>query len=662
MSVFSFVVMLQEYFNRTFFVCLHGALITLYFILLMRSYWQLRRERKTLRHLTKDWSEEADSGGTHRQIHLVRLKEALENVPPTALRRQLRALLSTTSVGENFDTRRVLVQLKPSLTASDDIIRFCINSLVIVGLMGTLYAFYQMWDTDGTANLMAGNSTLYLESMSTALLVSLVGLMLALITNFLFALLRTRRDALLDEVASFLVPVAGLISTDAKTNLLITKLLAPLNELVVQLTRQNDHVLKGLTEAVHTRTEQLNQMIGQATADWQAVIGAFRAETLTAVNSLQQATGRLANSSHQVAETMKDVSQALERTKDIGRVADQLEASSGQIITSISQRLGTATDEWIATQARSVQAYEAALQQQSEMVGKVSREVTGIIRDDFHTLVKHALAEFDKLREQLAVGLGTADEQVIATLGAFSGKFAESLESLSAKWMTEMASVTDTTITKLAEVVDGWQTAVTGTAQNINTAFAGSRELVRVMAENVATLSQDIQTLQRLTLTVSEAAGMPVYLGQAVERLGQVTDSLSTLSAKLEYGQALHQLQDAVVASRAEVHDVGRQVKELHSAQKENVGVPAQLDGLDQRFRGFETKLTALRSDVGRLSQGIKRRQPVTVSSKPPTFWQRLRGGVRRSRKSLEDEAQPVADDSTPPSDDALILEKEESA
>ncbi|MGB7925479.1 MAG: hypothetical protein WCF57_19730 [Pyrinomonadaceae bacterium] len=646
--------MLQEYLNRTFFVCLHGGLLAFYFILLGRSYFQLRRERKTLRQLAEDWNEDVNAGDTDVQHHLARLKEELENGPPTALNRQLRAIVGTTTAGEDFDTQRVLAQLGRSLAATDDVIRFCINGLVIVGLMGTLYAFYQMWGTHGTANLTAGNSTLYLESMSTALLVSLVGLMLALITNFFFALLRARRQALFNEVAAFLVPLAGLVPTDAKTHLLITNLLAPLNELVVQITRQNDHVLRGLTEAVHTRTEQLNLLIEKATADWQAVIGAFRAETLTAVANLQQATMRLADSSQEVAGTMRQVSQSLERTKDIGRVVDQLEASSGQIITTISQRLDAATHDWIATHTATANAYATALQQQSEMVSKVSQDVTSTIREDFKALVAHALAEFTKLKEQLAGSLGAADEQVATTLGGFSGKFIENLELIGAALRTEFASVTDSTTAKLGGIVDGWQVVVEGTAGNVNTALGGSRDLVTEMTNNIAALGQDLQTLHSFAHTMLDKSGGPVYLGQAVERLGQMTEALTALSAKLEYGQALHQLQDAIDASRSEVVAVGRQVKDLGAAQKgENLGVAAQLDGLDKRFKGFDTKLIDLRSDIGRLSQA-KRSRPTPILPPPPTFWQRLRQRFVRARKPPDDEEQSFeVEEPKPPGVDA---------
>lgn len=662
--------MLQEYLNRTVFVVLHSALVLFYLYVLVRSWARLASERRALRQLDKDMGAADDAGATGGRARLDRLRESLEGLRPTSLRRQLSAIVGTTSAGEDFDTQRVLAQISRSLSAWDDLIRFSINGLVIVGLMGTLYAFYQMWGTGGAEslapaaapaagvgvapNLSEANSNRYLESMSTALLVSLVGLGLALLTNFFFAVLRTRRQAFLDRVGGFLVPVAGLLPTDAKTHLLLTNLLAPLNLLVEQLTLQNDQVLRGLTDAVHARTEQLNKLISD-------VIGAFSTETLKAVENLQQTTGRLADSSLEVASTMQKVGQSLERTKDIGRLVDQLEASSGQLITSVSGKLRDATDEWIATYDRAAKNYEANLQRQAETMEKVSRDATAIIRDDLNEFVTHALAEMSKLTGEVAGRLAATDVQLAATLTSFGGKFTQSVETLSANWMTEFKAATDESENALRHVVNGWTNAVKDTTTGVNSAFANARELVTATTGNVNTLNAELLKLQTLVRTASETAGAPVYLKEAVERLDSVSEALTSLAAKLEYGQALRQLQEAAVAGRDEVRSLGRQVDQLRAVAQDD-GVAAQLGGLDTRLGGLDShlggldrRLAALHTDVEQLPSRIKtvRRPAVGVKPPPPpppTRWQRVRGWFRWRRNSSEPTPRVFGwDDQEPP-------------
>lgn len=646
--------MLQEYFQRTFFVFLHGSLLLLYLVLLGRAFRQLQRERATLRHLGMNEDEEGDAGYAE-QLDPQHLRQLTEEAPRTMLRRQLRAILRRPPTTENFDSQGFVAQLGRSLASTDDLIRFCINGLVIVGLVGTLYAFYHMWGGSrggGGIQLTNGNSVIYLENMSTALLVSLVGLLLALITNFFFAILRSRRQAFLKEVAAFLTPIAALAPTDSKTHSLITQLLSPLNELVAQLTVQNKEVLRGLTEAVNTRTEQLNQVIDKAVVDWQNVIGVFRTETLQAVTSLQEATDRLAGSSTLVAGTMTEVSQALERTKDISRIVDQLEASSGQVIDTISKQLVSATDDWIAIHNLATKAYQSALEEQSKSVTSATRGMTGIIRADLSQMVAHALSEFDKLKDQLGL-----------TLDGFSGKFAASQETISAKWMTEAAAVTDHTKTSLNEILEGWGNSFVGAQQTINTAFANSQELATEMRKSVAGLSGDIQALTLLAHTMSETSGAPIYLGQAVERLGQITEALETLSAKLEYGQTLHQLRGAIEANEKELVNVGRQMtelkvsqtRELSTLQEGSLGLATQLDGFDGRFRDINKKLTDVHSEIGSLSRQVKRSNPEPPPV-PPTNWQRLRTNVGKMFK--RNNAQTESSDGNSPADENTTTEE----
>jgi|GEM_PF-3135248 len=643
----------QEYLDRTFFVILHAGLVLLYLFLLGGALARLRRERRTLRQLGEDWDAERpdEVGQEEGGRRLADLRQALEQAPKTAFTRQLRAIVGTTAAGEDFDTQRVTSNLARSLTSADDLIRFCINGLVIVGLMGTLYAFYQMWGTHGTASLTADNSSVYLESLSTALVVSFVGLLLALVTNFFFALLRSRRQALLEEVSAFLVPVAGLLPTDAKTHLLLTSLLSPLERLVAQLTRQNDEVLRGLTEAVHARTEQLNLIISETAGEWQKSVTAFRSETLTSVGDLRQATGRLADSSHVVAGTMSEVSRALERTKDIGRIVDRLEATSGELIKMIGHRLEAAATDWAATYVRAAQSYEATLQRQSAAVGEASREMAAAVRGDLEALVKEGLAELGELKRQLAGTLDDADKRLASTLEGFGAKFAESLETLSARWMTRADGANDATTASLSRIVNEWQTAVATTAGTVRTALDGSRDLASEMKESVVALGNDLVMLQGLARAASETAGAPVYLGRAVEQLGQIADSLAALAAKMEYGQSLRQIEQSVTAGRAEVHSLGGSVKEIGAATlEESRAVSYRLRGVDAQFGELGREMSALRSELQRLPDRLKPRPRPPAPPPPPepeSIWRRLFGGLgkgtRRARVEGETKGESAA-------------------
>jgi hypothetical protein len=133
-------------------------------------------------------------------------------------------------------------------------------------------------------------------------------------------------------------------------------------------------------------------------------------------------------------------------------------------------------------------------------------------------------------------------------------------------------------------------------------------------------------------------------MSQAVERLGEIGESLKALAAKLEYGQALNQLSDVVVASTRDVQALTQQVGELgKGSQQERAETRRSLDELGARFDGLDSGMKALRTDVKNSiarNNPIRRVRPVQPPPLPPTFWQRLRRRLSWQRKSKEPVAQ----------------------
>jgi polyhydroxyalkanoate synthesis regulator phasin len=558
----------------------------------------------------------------------------------------LGAVVETVGAGGDLDSERVTREFERSLSASDDIIRFCVNGLVIIGLMGTLYAFYQMWGTHGTADLTAGNSTLYLESMSTALLVSLVGLLLALITNFLFAATRARRQKLLDELANFLLRFAGLVATDAKTHLLMVELLAPLDVLIKKISWQNEHMVKGLVETIDRRTQELNGLVANTTRDWQGAIGAFRSEALVAAQNLNQTTGRLDATSINVSATLEHVRDSLEHAKDLGRIVDQVETSSGKLIAHIAHQLSEATNDWIAVHALAAQSYETTLKEQSKELTKTSVETADLVRNEFKKLFKDAFGEFERLKEDLAARLSSANEKVAGSLEGFGGVFTSSVETIGAKWRTEAMAVADASCDRMNQIVSAWQTGIEGTTQHVNTSLSGSRELMEAMKISVGTLSADLEKLQRLAKSMSDVAAAPISLSEAVQELQEISTALQTLTSKMEYGQVLDRLDYHAASNKKSFGAVKERLENLTEFQQKNSVLPRQITALDEHFQRLDVKVATLSSDVGALARGIRvsqgRRASAVRLAAPLTFWQKVR---QRLFSSAEGPSSIVSED-----------------
>jgi len=136
--------MWAEYFNRLPFVVMHGVLLLLCVAFLISSFLRLLRERRALAafklnlHTDAVTTSDIDSA-------LNGLRFALAKSPDASLIREMKAIVGTTAIGGDFNSSQVVEHLNESVSGYDELIRFAINGLVIVGLMGTPFALYHLW-------------------------------------------------------------------------------------------------------------------------------------------------------------------------------------------------------------------------------------------------------------------------------------------------------------------------------------------------------------------------------------------------------------------------------------------------------------------------------------------------------------------------------------
>jgi ABC-type transporter Mla subunit MlaD len=523
--------MLDTYFSSRFLI-LHATLLVIYLITFVYSWVLLRRESLALNSLEREPADVAEA--------LQTLSATTEIMPEkSALKKQLKRVFVISSQGGELQMRAITEQVTRNISWLDETIRYCINGFVVVGLMGTLYAFYEMWHSAGAAALPVSNEV-YLENMARALSISFFGLILALAANFFFSLLRAARQRLIGNLSDYLNHFDNLVPLDSKANILLTRLFDPLNNLVEQLTIQNDRVLKKLTDTVDERTEQLNKLIEDTTNSWKSTIQEFKQETLTAVGSLNHASTLLANSSRDVAgtmkdvtATMKDVSRGLERTKDIGRIIEQMEATSTSLITRLSEKLEKATQAWAQKLSLTVREQRRALEQHYGMLEKMTKGLTARAVGDFKSMTG----------------------QVTQNLAQMQTIFDAKTDAVASKWMTKMSDGYNETKSAMSEIVNGWHTTVTGTAASINTALDSSsrltndtvksmellhneiselQSLTNSIVGNMGTLHNEINELQRTIAELEQRAGAPLLLKEVSSKLTETTEEFSTINQTLQ--------------------------------------------------------------------------------------------------------------------------------
>jgi len=477
-----------------------------YLVAFLYAWISYRRESKALKSLKGDFAEEAE---------LPTMTASVEILPQgSALKKELKTALIASSRGVELQTHDVAGRVAEGLSWPDGTIRYCINGFVVVGLMGTLYAFYGMWQSAGSAQTTP-TSDAYLANMARALSVSFVGLTLGLAASLFFSLLTASRKRLISDLSEHLRRFDNLIPLDSKTNLLLTRLLEPLNNLVTQLTIQNNTVLKKLIDTVDRRTEQLNKLIEDTTTQWRTTMQEFKEETLTAVGSLQYSSATLADSSTGVADTMrevtaamKDVSLGLERTKDIALLVDRMEATSTSMIKRISERLEKASQA-------STKKLSAAAQQQKQLLEDQPKIIEKVVKG----LSARAVGDFKSVAEK-----------VTNSLAHMNADFAAKTDAVGSKWMSSMAEGNNENRKAMTAIANEWHDLIISTATTMNTALGSSDRLTSAIVIKMESLNNHIVQMGNMIENLKNKDEAPLLLSEISTTLTKLAGDFSSIN------------------------------------------------------------------------------------------------------------------------------------
>lgn len=501
--------MFQAYFENLGFVIGHAFMVLIYVLTLIYTQIMERRERVALKRL-KTRLVPSD---------LLKLDDALSGLPgPSEMATQLRTAIAEASTANSFRTQQVSERVDAKLSRYDAAIRFCINGFVVVGLMGTLFAFYRMWHEAAAAQASLTNET-YLGNMARALSVSFVGLLLGLIGSFVFSVVTARRRGLMAEISEYLERFDSLVPRDSTTNRLLTRLLEPLGELITQIKTQNETVLGQLTATVDQRTEQLNKLIEDTTKQSQATMAEFKKEILAAVGSLKGSSETLSTSSKEVAATMKgvttamsDVSVSLERTKDIALLVEHMEDASTSMIKRISERLEKVTEASVKRLSLSAQQQKEFFEQQPKVLEK-----------QFKTLTTRAAAAFKTVTGNVTTGLANLSQE-----------FTKTSDATASKWMTLMTEGLNQHKKATTDLANEWQQLITETISTVNTSVLSSKDATAKLVGNLDALKGQIRELEQLIQNFKLNEEAPRILGEISATLTKLPTELASMNENIK--------------------------------------------------------------------------------------------------------------------------------
>ncbi|HXU39718.1 MAG TPA: hypothetical protein VN937_25415 [Blastocatellia bacterium] len=582
--------MWEEYLKRLPFVVLHGVLLAAYLVAIsfsLATYWRerglLRIARKVLKSLEKD---KAVLPVDNSLATLQRSRSVIAHALKQVVNRKAPEAIFDLAAYAQGARAAFTNQLSLALSTGDEFLRFCINGFVVIGLMGTLSAFYELWQKAQVAASAAsegaagGTQNLpNLGDMATALVVSFAGLTLGLGTNFIFTVAKTARRRLLDSFSDLLDQLFTPIPVADRETAMVEKLIQPVKQLVEGLATQNRAVVDKLSQVVTERTRSFDDSFDRVMKEWKTVIDQFKKETLAAVTDLKDASIRLAKSSLQVSNSMSEVSRSLERTKDLGLIVQQLKNVSEDVVKQISERLDHATSDWAHTLTDSVQSHIHANEQQShlltEMIDKLTTKATAdfqlaltSIQTSIDALTGKFFGEVDTLQGGFVNAVGSLKDTFIGETSNLKDTFITDSNALASKWMSAMERNTDT----VKGVVSDWELQLSNTSTAIGSSLSGSRHYMNEMKGTVEVLHEHVSELQRVLIQLSQQGGAPVYLNKAVEEMAQT--ALRFTAATEDLGKVRAALEQVAENLRGSQSDQG-----LRAAIEQNSQVLRELVG-----------------------------------------------------------------------------------
>lgn len=542
--------MLKEYFDKTGFVITHGILLFLYIIISSYSGWRLIREYIILRNLKKGASSENNKSILINATPNKMLSEKL--IGKSSLLNIFKETRQNQVGGKNKPYQSPIELFTQAIASTDDLIRFCINGFVVVGLMGTLHAFYIMWrnysssGSSGSSN--ANTNTPYLEGMATALVVSFFGLVLALTTNFLFSILKTVRQKLIISSARFFSQFNQPSTQDSKDIILI-EAINSLKISIHQLGSQNDSITQGIATILDARTENLHEIYLQSTTGLRALLDELSKNLMQVLANLHTSSNNLSNSSQDIAKTLSEVSKGLESTKDIGKIIIGLETISEDIIVKISKKLEEATNKWAKKISTSVQDHIKASELQTKLIENLVKGLTVKTITDFKSV----------------------SNEIKESLISLNSEFSDKTDSIAAYWMTKMSSGLDD-MTQITEgIVKGWQEVVTNTSLSISTTLFNSSEQMHEITEKIKALNNEVETLHLLLMELDERAGAPLYLSKATDELSLTRQSLEGLITHITRNQNSSDLKTMIETTSAALHNIEQSTEAMSSTRTDEV-------------------------------------------------------------------------------------------
>jgi hypothetical protein len=297
------------------------------------------------------------------------------------------------------------------------VVRFCVNGLIVVGLMGTLYNLWRFgpdfWRSLGDPN--AGDANL---GIGIAFAASLCGIGLALGVSFLDILvIRPRTDRVAREGAAVTARLAAerLPATqDALLQQAVAEFAARAETIVADASRENARLTQVLIASLDRVTGTLDSHSRELSQQWQRFFGEVSKRLEEGTVRVIATTGQLAGATQRAAETLDSVTRTLASYKGLSDLVVLVKEQSVELVTKVTAELDRFSQDTRTTLSEVARQHADSLRAESD---EANRRLSDLV-DAWHSRSAQTLTSFQAEMRRVTESLGQQWAKIFSSLGA----------------------------------------------------------------------------------------------------------------------------------------------------------------------------------------------------------------------------------------------------
>ncbi len=428
----------------------------------------------------------------------------LQTTPSSSIESLAQFASSLAQKGSMPDAETLRRRLINSLSTSDATLRTCINGLVVVGLLGTLFNLWHLgpgfWNS-----LIEGNALQSKSAIGVAFAASFFGLLWAFTLNLLDnAIFRRRREVFVREATIWITSktVEQLPhSREAAVTQGLNKFIKASETILLDLKTQHATLTQHLLDQIRDSSQALDISLNSIASRWQTFLTDSTAKVKEGGKEIQSAAKQLTDATNHASKTLADTTKTLESYKNLSELIAEVRTESAKLVSEVTQRMEQFSRQMEINVSNVAKEHSQALEQESEAANKRLSD----LMDAWHT-------------------------RSAATLGGFGANIQKASDDFSANWQQLSSSV----YSQVDQLIRSWRMTLDASVGDMNVSLKSVNEQLKKTERLSEALLKSAQALVRATEALPDSS--PKSSDHAIRELLRKLDVLPNQIAQAVSG------------------------------------------------------------------------------------------------------------------------------